>query len=57
MYTLTKILDDIIYGKDSFNDKMAALRDIEPYIEQQYALGKTTIKPVSMLTVDDLLSL
>ena len=50
------LVNQIIYGSAS-NDEMAReLAALEPAIEAAYALGLTQVKPVSLMTADDLVS-
>ena len=46
----------IFHADEPFEKKMKRLEGLEPVIEQAYALGLTRVKPVWLITADDLVS-
>lgn len=54
---IAELVDDVVYGNMPFELKMAMLCTIEPIIEREYALGNHDVKPSSLITIDDIISL
>lgn len=50
------ITDLIFQSEAPYETKMGMLEAMEPSIEQHYQQGKTRVKPVRLMTVDDLVS-
>ena len=58
--TETDVIQDLITlimrSDISYEKMMELLEALEPSIEAAYALGQTQVKPVSLMTADDLVS-
>lgn len=48
------VIDRIFQSDASYEKKMALLDALEPVIEKAYAQGVTSVKPVRLMTADDL---
>lgn len=51
-----KFISSVLATNWSHESKMTTLVRLEPTIESLYSLGKTAVKPVSLMTADDLVS-
>ena len=50
------LIDLIMYSDTSYEKTMCMLEAVEPSIEAAYRLGQTRVKPVRLMTADDLVS-
>lgn len=50
------VIDGILKSDATHETKMGMLEVMEPSIEAAYRLGQTRVKPVRLMTVDDLVS-
>lgn len=48
------VIDLIFQSAASYEQKMELLEALEPLIEKAYAQGETSVKPVRLMTADDL---
>lgn len=53
---LQKLVDLILRSEESHETKMSMLEALEPTIEVAYASGRTNVKPVALMSADDLVS-
>jgi len=49
-------VNQILFTDAPSEEKSRALEALEPVIEAAYALGLTQVKPLSLMTADDLVS-
>lgn len=50
------VIDCILQSGATHESKMGMLEAVEPSIEAAHRLGQTRVKPVRLMTVDDLVS-
>ncbi|MDQ1314623.1 MAG: hypothetical protein QG662_732 [Pseudomonadota bacterium] len=50
----SEILDYVLQSSAPYEEKMSRLESLEPAIEVAFALGLTCVKPVGLITADDL---
>lgn len=50
------VIDCILQSGATHEAKMGMLEAIEPSVEAAYRLGRTRVKPVRLMTADDLVS-
>lgn len=50
------VIDCIFQSSATHETKMGMLEAVEPSIEAAYRLGQTRVKPVRLMTADDLVS-
>ena len=50
------VIDCILQSRATHETKMGMLDVVEPSVEAAYRLGQTGVKPVRLMTVDDLVS-
>lgn len=53
---IQNLIDRIFRWDVPYEEKMSRLEALEPVIEEAFALGLTRVKPVRLMTVDDLVS-
>lgn len=51
---IQNLIDRIFRLNASYEEKMRRLEALEPVIEEAYALGRTQVKPVRLMTADDI---
>jgi len=50
------VIDCILQSGATHETKMGMLEAVEPSIEAAYRMGRTRVKPVCLMTADDLVS-
>ena len=50
------VIDCILQSQATHETKMGMLEAVEPSVEAAYRLGQTGVKPVRLMTADDLVS-
>lgn len=53
---IQNLTDSIFQSNMSHAEKMLSLEKLEPVVEVAYELGLTQVKPVRLMTADDLVS-
>jgi len=53
---IQRLIDCIMQSPVTPEEKLRRLEALEPLIEEAYELGLTSVKPVKLMTADDLVS-